>query len=93
MNKIKNPQNILQKNKDQKKKGKKTKKLIVVETKVKENEKPVPKFVQKKGESDKAFLNRCNKICQDVIREVDFETKFGVKVNRNPENGMVRKCF
>ncbi|KAL3274539.1 hypothetical protein HHI36_015921 [Cryptolaemus montrouzieri] len=67
----------------------KKKKLVVVNTKVGINEKPVPKFEQKKGESDNAFLYRVNRICDEVKREAAFEKKFGVDVKRNPETGKV----
>lgn len=72
---------------------KKSKKLIVIKSKVGENEKTVPKFEQKKGESDKVFLNRCHKMCENVIREVNFENKFGVEVTRNSETGKIENTI
>ncbi|XP_044759901.1 coiled-coil domain-containing protein 137 [Coccinella septempunctata] len=91
INKTKNPPKI---QRDAKKKKKtKGKKLIVVQTKVGINEKSVPKFEQKKGESDKAFLYRCQKMCENVIHEVDFEKKFGVAVERNAETGKIENTL
>lgn len=53
-------------------------------------EKPTPKFERQQGESDKAFLNRVNRICLQVTKEAAFEDKYGVNVKRNRETGEVR---
>lgn len=52
-------------------------------------DKPIPKFQQQQGESDKAFLNRVNIICMQVQKEAAFENKYGVQVKRCAETGEV----
>lgn len=54
-------------------------------------EKPIPEFKQRPGETDKAFLYRVSRICQDVTRETAFENKYGVDIKRDPTTGEV--CF
>lgn len=51
-------------------------------------EKIIPVFKQNSGETDRAFINRVNRICMDVTRESKFEEKYGVDVKRN-EHGEV----
>ncbi|XP_060520706.1 uncharacterized protein LOC132698563 [Cylas formicarius] len=46
-------------------------------------EKPIPEFIQNPGESDRAFKNRVNQVCQEIIREAAFEDKYKIDVKRN----------
>ncbi|KAK9883603.1 hypothetical protein WA026_001778 [Henosepilachna vigintioctopunctata] len=69
---------------------KKGKHLVKVHVKVREGEKPIPKFEQKIGESNNAFLYRVNQICESVQREAAFEKKYGVDVKRDSVTGKVQ---
>ncbi|CAG9827684.1 unnamed protein product [Diabrotica balteata] len=53
-------------------------------------EKPVRKFVQLPGESDRAFVHRMNRICTETVKEAEFEDKYGVDIKRN-EDGEVEE--
>lgn len=51
-------------------------------------EKTVPVFEQRQAETDRAFVNRMNRVCMNVTREAKFEEKYGVDIKRN-EDGEV----
>lgn len=42
-----------------------------------------PRFQQLPNETDKEFLYRINKICQNTTREAAFENKYGVEIKRD----------
>ncbi|XP_030745237.1 coiled-coil domain-containing protein 137 [Sitophilus oryzae] len=50
--------------------------------------KPIPRFQQLNGETDREFKHRINRICDNVIKEAAFEDKFNVDIKRN-EKGQV----
>ncbi|XP_067006354.1 coiled-coil domain-containing protein 137 [Anabrus simplex] len=52
-------------------------------------DKPAPEFVQRPGESNYFFMHRIERTCQEVLKESQFEEKFNVAVQRNPETGEV----
>ncbi len=42
--------------------------------------KPVPKFEQRKGESDQGFMNRMERETQRVISQAQYEEKYEVNI-------------
>lgn len=48
-------------------------------------------LVQRRGESDKSFLNRVERACQTVIQEAEFQKKYGVEIKKNPKTGQVEQ--
>ncbi|XP_049854952.1 coiled-coil domain-containing protein 137 isoform X1 [Schistocerca gregaria] len=52
-------------------------------------DKPVPHLIQRPGESEFHFLRRIEQACQEVIKESQFEDKFGVNVIRDTDTGEV----
>lgn len=52
-------------------------------------DKPVPHLIQKPGESEFHFLRRIDQACHEVIKESQFEDKFGVNVIRDTQTGQV----
>lgn len=51
-------------------------------------ERPARDFIQFPGETDREFVHRVNKICTHVVKEAEFEERYGVEIKRN-ENGEV----
>lgn len=49
-----------------------------------------PRFKQLPNETDRQFLYRINKICDEVKKEAAFENKYGVEIKRN-EMGEIEK--
>ncbi|XP_066159283.1 coiled-coil domain-containing protein 137 [Euwallacea fornicatus] len=57
-------------------------------------EKPIPKFEQMPGESDRKFKRRVDMICADYLKESAFENKYHVDITRNIEgevDGVVKR--
>lgn len=52
-------------------------------------DKPIPTFVQKPGETDSHFLHRIDQACHQVIQQTKFEAKYGVNVKVDSETGEV----
>jgi len=48
-------------------------------------EKPIPKFQQLPGETDRAFKHRMNRICSEIVKETAFEDKYQVDIKKNEE--------
>lgn len=58
-------------------------------------EKVTPVFQQLPGESGRQFVHRVSKDTYDFLREVAFEKKYGVQVERDPNTGEIQsftKC-
>lgn len=51
-------------------------------------ERPARDFIQFPGETDREFVHRVNKICTHVVKEAEFEERYGVEIKRN-ENGEI----
>jgi hypothetical protein len=81
----------------QKKKKKKSNKLISIGDEYNKTlpykrgrpDKVVPVFNQKPNETDHQFWNRVNRETQAFIKETEFESKYNVEVKRNVETGKV----
>ncbi|XP_076391266.1 coiled-coil domain-containing protein 137 [Megachile rotundata] len=52
-------------------------------------DKVVPLFQQKPGETEEQFLHRVERDTHAFLKETQFEKKYGVLVNRNPETGNI----
>ncbi|XP_012530297.1 coiled-coil domain-containing protein 137 [Monomorium pharaonis] len=58
-------------------------------------EKIVPVFQQRPGESGKQFMHRVSKDTYDFLKEVAFEKKYGVRIERDSDTGKIQgliKC-
>lgn len=55
----------------------------------------MPVFRQQPGESGKRFLSRVSRDTEAFLKQVEFEKKYGVEVERDPNTGQIRglaKC-
>lgn len=50
-----------------------------------------PVYIQAAGESDRSFMQRVNKVVQEVIKESSFSERYKVNIKRNQETGEVEK--
>lgn len=53
-------------------------------------EKFVPVFQQRPGESSRQFMHRVNKETYDFLKEVAFEKKYGVQIERDSNTGKIQ---
>lgn len=56
-------------------------------------EKVVPIFSQRPGENNYHFLQRVDSETKSFINETEFENKFNVDVQRDPESGRITNCL
>lgn len=53
-------------------------------------EKVTPVFQQRPGESDQQFMRRVSRDTHNFIKEIAFEKKYGVQVERDPNTGKIQ---